>query len=470
MSNVKCQMLIYNSLTSKKETFVKPRGRALNLFVCGPTVYDLSHIGHAKTYVSFDVIVRYLRARGWKVFYLQNITDVDDKIIARAQKEKKLPQELARHFEKEYHQDMKVLGVDTVDKYARATEFISAIQKQITTLVEKGFAYKIGSGVYFEVKKFKNYGRLSRQNLNQLRDGWRIEPDPQKRDPLDFALWKISDKEPFWPSLWGSGRPGWHIEDTAITEAFFGPQYDLHGGGLDLKFPHHESEIAQQEAASGKSPFVKIWLHTGFLLVNGEKMSKSVGNVIGIRDILQKTTPAVLRFLITGGHYRSPLNYSEALLEQAQNSVNNVIRFLSKLDLIKSNPKISHEVQLRGNPTKLNFVGSKEDFLNAMDDDFNTPKALASIFSLMGAVEKNIWSLSQKQAVQLKKFVKKQFSILGIEVDSLSAPENIKDLVEQREVFRQKKNFAAADQLRRHAQKLGYEIEDTPAGPLISKI
>ncbi|MEK7146691.1 MAG: cysteine--tRNA ligase, partial [Patescibacteria group bacterium] len=278
---------IYNTLSGKKESLKKPANRALKLFVCGPTVYDYSHIGHARTYLFFDIFARYLKSLGFKTFYLQNITDIDDKIINRANREKKNISAVARFFEKEYYRDMKTLAVESVDCYGKAGDFIKEIQRQIQTLVKKGFAYKTKNGVYFEVKKFKNFGKLSRQNLNALRPGWRIEPDPGKKDPLDFALWKFSEQKPYWPSLWGKGRPGWHIEDTAITGKIFGSQYDLHGGGNDLKFPHHEAEIAQAESASGKKPFVKIWLHTGFLLVNGEKMSKSLGNFITIKDFLK---------------------------------------------------------------------------------------------------------------------------------------------------------------------------------------
>ncbi len=458
-------MLIYNTLTEKKEELKKPAKGPLKMFVCGPTVYDFSHIGHAKIFISFDIIARYIRERGFKLEFLQNITDVDDKIIERAKKEKRTPQEVARQFEKEFHQSMKMLNVTSVDKYARAGEFIPAILKQIKTLINKGFAYQTKNGVYFEVKKFKDYGKLSKQNLNELRPGYRIEPDPEKRDSLDFALWKISNDEPNWPSPWGSGRPGWHIEDTAITEEIFGVQYDLHGGGLDLKFPHHESEIAQQESASGKSPFVKIWMHSGFLLVNGEKMSKSLKNFITIDDFIKKHSPVVLRYMVISGHYRSPFNYTEKLAEQAKTTVDNLIKFLTKLYLLTKSGK---NILSPSQGINLDIKQAEEVFYKAMDDDFNTPEALASIFSLANKVNEKGWDVPATEARAVRKFIEKSLSVLGLEIRPIEIPENIKNLVEQREIFRQKKNFKAADEMRKQIKELGFEVEDTPMGPLVS--
>ncbi|MEK7114742.1 MAG: cysteine--tRNA ligase [Patescibacteria group bacterium] len=453
-------MHIYNTLTEKKEILEKPKKGPLKLFVCGPTVYDSSHIGHAKTFISFDVIARYIRAQNFKLNYLQNITDVDDKIIERAKKEKKTPQAVARQFEEEFHQDMKLLNVTSVDKYARASEFISAILRQIKNLISKGFAYQTSSGIYFEVRKFKKYGQLSKQNLEELRPGYRIETDPEKRDPLDFALWKISADEPNWPSPWGSGRPGWHIEDTAITEEIFGVQYDLHGGGLDLKFPHHESEIAQQESASGKQPFVKIWLHSGFLLVNGEKMSKSLKNFTTIKDFTKKYSPIVLRYMVVSGHYRSPFNYTDKLAEQTKTTVNNLIKFLTKMNLISKTKNHSLSV--------FDTHIFEEGFYKAMDDDFNTPEALASIFSLVNKINEQGWNVSATQAKIVKKIIEKHLAILGLDIKPIEIPENIKNLVEQREIFRKKQNFKAADEMRKQIKELGFEVEDTPMGPLVS--
>ncbi|OHA11622.1 MAG: cysteine--tRNA ligase, partial [Candidatus Sungbacteria bacterium RIFCSPLOWO2_02_FULL_47_9] len=289
---------IYNTLTNKKEDFEPANDKRVNFFVCGPTVYDSSHIGHARTYISFDVIVKYLRYAGYEVFYLQNITDVDDKIIARAHETEEDPLFLSRHFAKEYFEDMQELKITSPSKYASASEFIPQIIKQIETLVKKGVAYSTPSGVYYDITKFPEYGKLSHQNQSTLLKAVRIEEDPNKQNDFDFVLWKAKKPgEPFWQSPWGEGRPGWHIEDTAISEYFFGPQYDVHGGGIDLKFPHHESEIAQQEAASDKVPFVKYWLHTGHLQVEKQKMSKSLKNFITIRDILKKHSSEAFRLL-----------------------------------------------------------------------------------------------------------------------------------------------------------------------------
>lgn len=287
-------MKLYNTLTREKEIFKPIKENRVKMFVCGPTVYDHSHIGHARTYISFDMIARYLKYKGFSVFYLQNVTDIDDKILKRAQESSSDPQELARKFEEKYTEDMKVLGVENVNLYARATDHIPEIIQQIETLLSKGFAYETENGVYFDESKFSEFGKLSNRRIEDL-NVHRISPDSNKRNPGDFVLWKKKDDEPFWDSPWGSGRPGWHIEDTAISEEYFGPQYDIHGGGLDLIFPHHEAEIAQMESASGKKPMVRYWMHTGFLNVMGEKMSKSLGNFITIKDLLQEYSPEVFR-------------------------------------------------------------------------------------------------------------------------------------------------------------------------------
>ncbi len=330
---------IYNTLTRSKENFKPLNGNRIKLFVCGPTVYDYSHIGHARTYISFDVIARYLKYRGFSVFYLQNITDIDDKIINRAISTGKDPLDLAREFEAEYLKDMESLGVENVNLYARATEHIEEIKAQIETLLEAGFAYETDNGVYFDISKYPDFGKLSNRKIEDL-NVHRISPDSNKRNPEDFALWKKKDKELVWNSPWGAGRPGWHIEDTAITEEYFGPQYDIHGGGLDLIFPHHEAEIAQMESASGKKPMVRYWMHTGFLNVKGEKMSKSLGNFITIKELIKKYPPEVFRFFVISTHYRSPIDFSHEILEQSQNSLKEYINSMKPLinSLIQKNP------------------------------------------------------------------------------------------------------------------------------------
>lgn len=471
---------IFDTLSNKKQALEKPKKGFLKLFVCGPTVYDLPHVGHARTYIVFDAFVRFLRSQKIKVFYLQNITDVDDKIINRAKETNKNPLELAKFFEAEYKKTMKKLGVNAVNNYARATDHISQIQNQITTLLKKGFAYETSNGVYFEVKKFKGYGKLSKQSLDQLRPGWRIEPDPQKKDPLDFALWKKatvsknnSDKkfqiingEPMWLSSWGWGRPGWHIEDTAIAEKFFGPQYDIHGGGVDLKFPHHESEIAQMESVSNKKPFVKIWMHIGFLLIENKKMSKSLNNFISISDFLKEYSPTVLRMLILSSHYRSPVNYTDELALQAKSSLQNIEEFLGKLNLIilaKNKKGASFEIN------KLIKVLDR-NFTEALENDFNTPKALSIIFDIISSWQNQIWQFNKDQAKEIIKLVKAKLDILGIELISAKISQKVKDLVKKRELLRNNKQFMQSDLLRKKIERLGYSVEDTPLGSLILRI
>lgn len=462
------RLKLLNTLSDKKEAAPIRRssgrsGKPLRLFVCGPTVYDFSHIGHARTYLTFDIFVRYLRAKGVPVFYLQNITDIDDKIIERARATRKTAKEIAQHFFASYREDMKSLGITSVTQYAPASQFIQEIQKQITALIKKGFAYQTSSGVYFEVKKFRPYGKLSKQNLDALRPGYRIEPDVEKRDPLDFALWKLkkSEDEPSWPSPWGAGRPGWHIEDTAISEHFFGPQYEIHGGGMDLKFPHHESEIAQQESASGKKPFVKIWLHTGFLLINGEKMSKSLGNFITIRDFLKNHSSDILRFIAVSHHYRSPIDLKDTLTAQARHSLGRIKNTLGRLQLLKKagaiNPRLAQSI-----------ASSHKHFDQALEDDFNTPSALAALFHLINEIEPQIWKLNKAEAKAIQKFLVVSCALFGLKIKIPVPPAHVKNLLKKRELYRVNKQFTHADDLRKEIEALGYLIEDTPAGPYLA--
>ncbi len=454
---------VYNTLTEKKEFLPRRSGKPVRFFVCGPTVYDFSHIGHAKTYLAFDVIVRYLRNKKIPVFYLQNITDIDDKIIHRAQQQNKKPVEIAATFTRAYLEDMKKLGVTSVTKYASASKSIPAIQNQISVLIKKGYAYPTSSGIYFEVKKFSAYGKLSRQNLDALRPGYRIEIDSEKKDPLDFALWKFKREphEPSWPSPWGEGRPGWHIEDTAISEKYFGQQYELHGGAVDLKFPHHESEIAQQEAASGKKPFVKIWLHTGFLLINGEKMAKSLNNFITIRDFLAQYSPEVLRFIIVSHHYRSPLDFKPELAMQASQSLFTLKSFCGRLGLARNRGPISTAIK------KL-IQTTNQGFDRAMEDDFNTPNALATLFQLTNQTSPQIWTISKKEAGAIRICIIEKMNVLGFAFKKTAAlPKEIQNKAKQRELFRVNKQFTHADALRKELEALGYIIEDTPQGPFV---
>ncbi len=474
-------MQIYNSLTRQKEEFIPRQGKKVNMFVCGPTVYDYSHIGHARTYISFDVIAKYLRHKEYKVKYLQNITDIEDKIIERAKQENKEPLVLAKEFEKAYYQDVEALGITSVYKYAPATKYIKQIVSQVKRLIEKGFAYLIESdpepssttsygagGYYFDLKKIPEYGKLSGRTTESAEDAVsRIDQSIQKRNRGDFALWKFrsataSQEEPSWKTDLGEGRPGWHIEDTAITEKHFGPQYDIHGGARDLIFPHHEAEIAQMESISGKKPFVKYWLHTGFLTTSGQKMSKSLGNFLTIRDVLKTYSPEVLRFMVLGTHYRSPIEYREEIMKSSWAALQRIQEFLEKLGKAGN----------RGAPVMLAniILETKRDFLEAMDDDFNTPQAIAAIFKMIKEVNPLLAEnkIDKKSAKNILKLLKEFDKILGIiPPKSKKIPEEILKLVDTREKLRRDKRYSEADDVRRQIELKGYKIEDTANGPLI---
>src|SRR3989344_3707887 len=333
-------MKILNTLTGQKEEFLPINGKNVGMFVCGPTVYDSSHIGHARTYIIFDVIAKYLRHKGYKVNFVMNITDIDDKIIDRAKEQNKTWGEIAEFYEKEFMEDIESLGINSINEFAKATSHIDEIIKQIKTLLKRGYAYQNEDGIYFDISKFKDYGKLAGRTAGQAEDAVsRIDESIDKRNKGDFALWKFSKKglpaqagEPDWNSPWGFGRPGWHIEDTAISEKYLGRQYEIHCGAQDLIFPHHEAEIAQQEAASGKKPFVKYWLHSGFVIINGQKMSKSLKNFITIRDLLKEYTPEAIRFMTLNAYYRSPIDYKDDLIKQSEAGIQRIRELINKLD------------------------------------------------------------------------------------------------------------------------------------------
>jgi cysteinyl-tRNA synthetase len=452
---------LYDTLSGKKEAL--PDTPKLRLFVCGPTVYDHAHIGNARTFVTFDLFVRYLRSQRINVFYLQNITDIDDKIIDRARQEKSSWEEVARNYEKIFLDDMKRLGVISVDRYARATDFIPEIVAQVKTLIEKKHAYLIeGDGWYFDLSTFPDYGKLARRTTAQAEDGTsRIDMSDRKKNRGDFALWKFSKAgEPSWKSELGAGRPGWHIEDTAISEHFFGPQYDIHGGALDLKFPHHEAEIAQQESASGLVPFVKIWMHSGFLTVNGEKMSKSLKNFITIEDLLRDHPVSVFRMMVFMHHYRSPLDYTELLAETARKNRKSVSIFAAKLTMA------AREAKSGKNAPKA-FAELEEELNTALADDFNTPKALAVVFDHMAKLQPNLWELPRKEAESMAEGLEGLFATFGITLEKPEIPAEVKKLAEARDESRGNEHYEQADRLRREIDALGYEVEDTPRGPFV---
>jgi cysteinyl-tRNA synthetase len=465
MANIR----VYNTLTGKKDALKPLKGKKINLFVCGPTVYDFLHIGNGRTAVFFDCFVKYLKHEGFTVFYLQNITNIDDKIILRAREKGVLPMDLATAFEKEYLKDMKALGVDSVNKYARATNYIKEIINQISRLMEKGYAYRLDDGIYFDISKFKDYGKLSGRTVLQAEDSTsRVDYATNKKNRGDFALWKLNDNrnEPSWPSPFGAGRPGWHIEDTAITENFFGAQYDIHGGGIDLIFPHHEAEVTQMEALSGKHPLAQYWMHVGFLTMNGQKMSKSVGNTIIIKDFLKRNPPEQLRFLLMRNLWHAPLDYSDATMFEVKSALDRIKDFLLKIKAYKPKNKISK-----------NFASKKftEEFWGSLADDFNTPKAFAAIFELITATHSamNEDRLGKKDISEILKFFNAMNAIFGIvdfeKIKQHKIPAPVLTLMKAREDLRKNSEWQKADAVRLEIEKYGYTIEDTVSGSIVKK-
>jgi cysteinyl-tRNA synthetase len=461
---------IYNTKSRTLEDFKPINGNRVLMFVCGPTVYDQSHIGHARTYLAYDIIARYLRAKGYSLFYLMNITDVDDKIINKANTLNRDPLTLASEFTKEFLQDMTALGIDSVNLYAKASEHIREIIMQISTLISKGAAYQVNGDVYFDVSSFRDYGQLSRQDVNQLVTH-RIDPDPRKKSAIDFALWKSQKpNEPAWDSPWGKGRPGWHIEDSAITATYFGPSYDLHGGGLDLIFPHHEAEIAQAESATGSKPLVKYWIHSGLLTVNGTRMGKSMGNFITIKDALLKHNQETLRLFYATSHYRSQLEYSEPNILQAEQVLEKIRtvfnQFKTILEASTNNPM---DPAMHAELLKI-IQTAKNNFNEAMDDDFNTPRALAAIIAYAKNVEPYASKRPDRGSVEAVidgfNYFGDIFGILqskdtGI---SLTFERLLRHLVSIREDARTKGDWKTADTIRDYLKTAGVFLEDTSNG------
>ncbi len=452
-------ILIFDTLSESRKPL---KEKKIKLFVCGPTVYGPIHIGNARTYLVFDMFARYLRSAGIDVFYLQNITDIDDKIIARAKEENSDSKTIAAKYQKIYLKDIKTLGIASVNCYAPATKYIPEIVKQIKTLVRKSNVYKIDDdGYYFDVTTFPEYGKLSRRTVVQAEDGIsRIDESISKRNKADFCVWKFSKvSEPKWKTELGSGRPGWHIEDTAITEHFFGPQYDIHGGGIDIKFPHHEAEIAQQESASGKKPLVKIWMHAGTITVNGKKMSKSLGNFITLESFLKKYQVNTLRIMVLMHHYRSPMDYTEKSAKEAEVALDSIKMFLAKTDMAMKRANKSKKA-----PSSFNLSKAFEEKLS---NDFNTPEALAVVFDTVNRANKTMQALDKKSLKEVVDFIKKSFGLFGISLKLPKIPSKIRKIADKREELRGNKQFSQSDVLRKEIEGLGYITEDTPWGQLI---
>jgi len=466
MEGTKNLIRITDSLSEQLVVFKKSK-KPLRLFVCGPTVYDNAHIGHARTYLVYDAFVKFLRSQKYAVSYIQNITDVDDRIVARAKEQKTTFATIAKTYQQAYHRAEKELNITACNAYPKASKHIKEIIAQIQILIKKGAAYETKHGVYFEVKKFLPYGKLSKQNLDALRPGWRIEPDPSKRDPLDFALWKKESQQPYWKSPWGTGRPGWHIEDTAITQKTFGAQYDIHGGASELKFPHHESEIAQQETASGKHPMVRAWMHTGVLFVAGQKMSKSLKNFITINDFVREQGPNVLRYMILSHHYRSPIDYTPLLVQSARAGFQTLTHALDKIRFAQEQKKTLIKKHIASSL----ITRWEKDFVAALSNDFNTPKAFAVLFECANTIHTHGTFLDKKTALRIEQFLEMSLKTLGFIVHKKQPiPVKIRKVAQKRELFRANKQFMQADVLRDAIHALGYDVDDTPQGPFVYKI
>ena len=458
---------VYNDLTRKKEPFVPLEEGKVRFYVCGPTVYNFFHIGNARPFVIFDVFRRYLESTGYDVSFVQNFTDIDDKMIKRANEEGITVAELAERFIAEYYRDADALGIDRATVNPRATREIPAIIDIIKRLIEKGHAYETEGDVYFSVDSFSEYGKLSRQSIEELMAGARIDVDERKRSPLDFALWKAAKPgEPFWESPWGKGRPGWHIECSAMSTKYLGKTIDIHGGGSDLIFPHHENEIAQSECAND-TQFVKYWLHNAYLLIDKEKMSKSLGNFLTVRDVTRKVNPLVLRFFLMSVHYRSPLNFSAEGLEHAKGAVERLNNCWRDLIFALENRKAGAEDASLREALKANEDG----FYQSMDDDFNTAGAFGYIFEAVRAVNVHMTEHNEidKEALESAKlFFDKTNRILGYlyeEEKNSDEDAEIDALVAERSAARKAKNFKRSDEIRDMLAAKGIIIEDTPQGP-----
>ena len=464
-------MKIFNTLTRQKEEFVPLEEGKVKMYVCGPTVYNLIHIGNARPMIIFDTVRRYLEYKGYEVNYVSNFTDVDDKIIKKAIEEGVSAEEVSTRYIAECKKDMAGMNVKPATTHPQATQEIDGMISMIQTLMDKGYAYAASDGtVYFRVKKFKEYGKLSHKNLDDLQSGFRalqVSGEDQKEDPLDFVLWKPKKEgEPSWPSPWGDGRPGWHLECSVMSKKYIGDVIDIHAGGEDLIFPHHENEIAQSEAAND-TEFARYWMHNGFLKINNEKMSKSLGNFFTVREIGEKYDLQVIRFFMLSAHYRSPLNFSSELVESSKNGLDRIRTSASKVEEAINNSTVADMTEAE---TKLAeeipaFVKRYED---AMEDDLNTADAISVIFELVKFANTNVEAgvTSKAFAQKIYDTMKQLMDILGIDIkeQEVLLDEEIENLIEERQAARKAKNFARADEIRDLLTEKGIILEDTREG------
>ena len=461
---------VYNTLTREKEELKPLSKNKLNVYVCGPTTYDYSHLGHARTYISFDMIMKYLRFRGFDVFFLMNITDIDDKIINRSNETSENWKKLAHDFAGKFKEDMKALHVDSMNKFQNASDSVESMIKNIQILLGRGVAYIIeGDGVYFDISEFPEYGKLSHQKPEDLKAGSRVDVNKEKRNPYDFALWKFKKPgEPSWPAPFGEGRPGWHIECSTMCNEQFGPTLDIHGGGRDLIFPHHECEIAQSESITGKK-FVNYWLHTGFLNISGEKMSKSLGNFKTIRDILKNWKPEVIRLFAVSNHYRSPVDFNPDSLEQAKSALE---RIVNTYDAVREGLKSASDEFSEEDEKAIELIkGHMSKVVKAMDDDFNSPLAISEVYGFIKDINKYLeGGKSRRVLEEAKKFfddVNTFFDILPKRNAGASneALEKVMDIViDVREKLRAKKDFELSDLIRSRLAEAGIALEDGKEG------
>lgn len=462
-------MKIYNTMSKKKEEFVPLEEGKVKMYVCGPTVYNFIHIGNARPMIVFDTVRRYFEYKGYDVNYVSNFTDVDDKIIKKAIEEGVTAEEISRRYIAECRKDMEGMNVKPATKHPLATEEICGMVDMIQSLIDKGYAYEKNGTVYYRTRKFKDYGKLSHKNLDDLQSGGRallVTGEDEKEDPLDFVLWKPKKEgEPAWQSPWSEGRPGWHIECSEMSKKYLGEQIDIHAGGEDLIFPHHENEIAQSEAANGKE-FARYWMHNGFLNIDNRKMSKSLGNFFTVREIGEKYDLQVLRFFMLSAHYRSPLNFSAELMEAAKSGLERIITAADNLKFLMTNAKsdVMSEEEEQSYEASAQFTAG---FEKAMDDDFNTADAIAAVFEYVKFINTNTGADSSKEYLEkLYGRLERLTDVLGIIIDRKEEmlDADIEALIEERQAARKEKNFARADAIREELLSKGIILEDTREG------
>ena len=467
-------MKLYNTLTRKKEEFVPLVPGEVKMYVCGPTVYNFFHIGNGRTFIVFDTIRRYLEYRGYKVRFIQNFTDIDDRMIKRANEENITVKEVGDKYIKEYYTDADALNIERATVNPRATEYIGDIIKFVSALIEKGYAYEVDGDVYFRTKKFKDYGKLSGKNLEELQVGasQRVSLDERKEDPMDFAIWKAQKPgEPAWKCPWGMGRPGWHIECSCMAKKLLGDTIDIHAGGMDLEFPHHENEIAQSESLTGKT-FANYWLHSAYVMVDKQKMSKSLNNFFTARDVLKKYDSDVIRFFMLSAHYRTQINYSKELLDSAKASVERLYNTIGNLENL-----IDEASREKMNEEEKEYINSlnkyREKYIQKMDDDFNTADAITVLFELSKDLNTNLNINSSKEVLSKALEVLRELGApLGILQKSTkgSLEDEVETLIEARQKARKERDFAMADKIRDDLKARGIILEDTPQGVRWKKV